>query len=99
LIITNCEELGLDNGHEIQDYRYKSNDEYCEYRSYQILSSSEIVLRRTTFVDNKMIFGIPLFFAVKPYLVGVFDMKSKYLYFHPMNREGSVDFNAPLTCT
>ena len=46
-----------------------------------------------------MIFGIPLFIAVKPYLVSVFDVKSKLLYYHPLNPEGSVDLNAPLTCT
>jgi len=26
-------------------------------------------------------------------------MKSNYLYYHPFNPEGFIDFNAPLTCT
>ena len=26
-------------------------------------------------------------------------MKSNYLYYHPKNPEGSIDLNAPLTCT
>ncbi len=46
-----------------------------------------------------MIFGIPLFIAERPYFVSVFDMKTKYLYYHPKNSEGSLDLNAPLTCT
>ena len=46
-----------------------------------------------------MIFGIPLSIADKPFFGWVFDMKSKYLYYHPINREGSIDSNAPLTCT
>ena len=46
-----------------------------------------------------MIFGIPLSIAERPFFVSVFDMKSKYLYYHPINREGSIDLNAPLTCT
>jgi hypothetical protein len=46
-----------------------------------------------------MIFSIPLSIADKPYLVSLFDMKSKYLYFHPMNAERSINLNAPLTCT
>ena len=46
-----------------------------------------------------MIFGIPLSIAEKPFFVSVFDMKSKYLYSHPMNPERSIDLNAPLTCT
>jgi hypothetical protein len=46
-----------------------------------------------------MIFGIPLFIANKPNFVTVFDMKTKYLYYHPMNPERSINLNAPLTCT
>jgi hypothetical protein len=46
-----------------------------------------------------MMFGIPLSILDRPNLVAMFDMKSKYLYFHPMNPERSIDFNAPLTST
>jgi ribonucleotide reductase beta subunit family protein with ferritin-like domain len=46
-----------------------------------------------------MIFGVPLSISDLPNLVTVFDIKSKYLYFHPMNAERSIDLNAPLTCT
>jgi hypothetical protein len=45
-----------------------------------------------------MIFGIPLSIADKPFFVSVFDMKSKYLFFHPMNPDRSINLNAPLTC-
>ena len=46
-----------------------------------------------------MIFVISLFIEDKPFFDSVFEMKSKYLYYHPINREGSIDLNAPLTCT
>ena len=46
-----------------------------------------------------MIFGIPHFILDKPFLVSVFDMKTKFLFYYPQNPEGSVDYNAPLTCT
>ena len=36
---------------------------------------------------------------IKLFFGWVIDMKSKYLYYHPINREGSIDLNAPLTCT
>jgi hypothetical protein len=46
-----------------------------------------------------MIFGIPLFLVDKPFFSSVFDMKTNYLYYHPKNPDGSIDLNAPLTCT
>ena len=46
-----------------------------------------------------MMFGIPYSILVKPFFMSVFDMKNKLLYYHPMNPEGSLDFNAKLTCT
>ena len=45
-------------------------------------------------------FGIPLTIADKLNLASVFDMKSKFLYYHPINPEGFIDFtSAPLTST
>ena len=46
-----------------------------------------------------MIFGIPQFILDRPFFVSVLDMKSKLLYYHPQNPEGSINFNARLTCT
>ena len=46
-----------------------------------------------------MIFGIPLSIADKPFLGWVFDMKSKILNYHPIDRDGSINLNAPLTST
>ena len=46
-----------------------------------------------------MIFGIPLLIADRSFFGSVFDMKSKYLYYHALNPEGSIDWNAPITCT
>jgi len=46
-----------------------------------------------------MIFGIPLRIAVKPNLLSVFDMETNILYYHPMNSEGKVDHNKPLSCS
>jgi len=46
-----------------------------------------------------MIFGIPLDILDPPFLVSVFDMKTKFLYYYPKNSVGYINLNTPLSCT
>jgi len=40
-------------------------------------------LRRIKIVDKNLIFGIPISIAVISKFVSLYDMKSKFLYYHP----------------
>lgn len=99
MIIKNIEEFNLNSSDLIPNYQYRQPNENSFFFSHRIPSTNKIVLRRIKLSDKNMIFAIPLFIADKPFYISVFDMKTKYLYYHPKNPEGSVDFNAPLSCT